>query len=156
MKKKQVLVKELPLEERIIHLLNEIRIVLPGTQAILGFQFASVFTDHFQRISQELRDLHLISLSCVTLSIIFLLGAPAYNRIVEKDKATEHFHSFASNVVLVALLLLSVGMSLELYVIGTIASGTRMIPWVLSIFSLIASLTLWFGYSWYNKKKIHE
>lgn len=154
MKKKRKQIKTIPLEERITHLFNELRIVLPGTQAILGFQFASVFTDEFQKIPQYLRVIHFVSLCFVLLAIIFLLAAPAYNRIVQPNKATESFHMFAGRVVLLALLFLSIGMSLEMYVVGMIVTSSSYISLALSLISFLLSVSLWFGYSWYSREKI--
>lgn len=150
--KKKKRVKAIPLEEKITHLFNELRIVLPGTQAILGFQFASVFTDEFQKIPQYLRGLHFISLCFVLLSIIFLLAAPAYNRIVEPDKATEKFHRFAGRIVLLALFFLSVGMSLEMFVVGMIVTGSTQISFICALAAFFLSMILWFGYSLYSRK----
>jgi hypothetical protein len=146
-------VKIIPLEDQITHLLNELRIVLPGTQAILGFQFASVFTDQFHRLSQTLQNIHLISLCFVLLSITILLGAPAFNRIVEPNKATEKFHGFASKVVLIALFFLSCGMSIELYVIGMTVTHSEQLSIILSAACFLLSLSLWFGYSFFHSRK---
>lgn len=153
MKQTSKVSKAIPLEERITHLLNELRIVLPGTQAILGFQFASVFSEVFQRMPQNLKYLHLVSLCCVLLSIIFLLGAPAFNRIVEPNKATEKFHAFASKIVLIALFFLAVGMSIEMYVVGMVITNSEDISFMIALVAFLLSTTLWFGYSWYTRQR---
>jgi hypothetical protein len=153
MKKRQERVKDISLEERITHLLNELRIVLPGTEALLGFQFASVFTDQFQKLSFDLRVIHLISLCFILLSIIFLLAAPAFNRIVEPNKATLRFHNFASRVIILALFFLACGMSIELYVVGMVIMSSPPIALTLSVVSFLLCMSLWFGYSLVNRNK---
>jgi hypothetical protein len=41
------------LKEKINHLLTESRIILPGAQALLGFQFAAFLTDAFEKLPQS-------------------------------------------------------------------------------------------------------
>src|SRR5947209_17644283 len=46
------------LEERIQQVLTEARIVLPGAQAMLGFQLAMMLMDAFEKLSSKARTLH--------------------------------------------------------------------------------------------------
>src|SRR5436305_3928717 len=92
--------READLEKKIGHILEELRVVLPGTQALLGFQFIAVFSNTFDALSQASKALHLISLISVCLSIMLLMTPAAYHRIVCEGKISEEFHSMASRTLL--------------------------------------------------------
>jgi hypothetical protein len=91
------------LTDKIRHVLTEARMVLPGAQALLGFQFATIFMEGFARLPASSQALHLLSLALVTLSTILLITPAAYHRLVEQGEETEHFHRFASRLVLAAM-----------------------------------------------------
>ncbi len=71
--------------------MTEARIVLPGAQALLGFQFITFLTDGFEKLSRTSQILHFVALALVALCAILLMAVPAYHRIVEKGEDTEHF-----------------------------------------------------------------
>jgi hypothetical protein len=49
------------LEEEATHVTDEARMVLPGVQAILGFQLIAVFNQRFQELSDARQMLHLVA-----------------------------------------------------------------------------------------------
>lgn len=58
-----------PLDAKIDYVLTEARVVLPGAQALLGFQLAIVLTNGFQQLSSNL------AISTVTLLLLPILQA---------------------------------------------------------------------------------
>ncbi len=68
----------LTLKDQVEEGLQEIRVVLPGTQALLGFQFATFFTATFENLTYYLKYIHLASLGFITASIIVLMSAVAF------------------------------------------------------------------------------
>ena len=110
-------VEDTPLEQRIVEVLTEARILLPGAQALLGFQLAMVLMEAFPRLPPEVQLVHLGSLGSIALATIVLIAPAAYHRIVERGRDTERFHSFASRMVLIALALLGPGFAGDLYVV---------------------------------------
>lgn len=103
--------------EKIRHVLTEARMILPGAQALLGFQFATILMAGFAALPASSRLLHLLSLALVLLSTILLMTPAAYHRLVEDGEETEHFHRVASRLVLVALVPLAGGISGEVFVV---------------------------------------
>src|SRR5439155_233844 len=84
-------VEDTPLEHRIVEVLTETRILLPGVQALLGFQLAMVLMETFPQLSRGVQLVHLVSLGFVALATIVLMSPPAYHRIVERGRVTERF-----------------------------------------------------------------
>lgn len=105
--------ERLPLNDRIMEVLTECRIVLPGTQALLGFQFVSFLTDAFEKLSQSMKILHLAALCFILFSAIFLMTAPAYHRLAEKGRDSEPLYRLLCRLLLAALGFLGIGISLD-------------------------------------------
>jgi hypothetical protein len=81
--------KEQALEVRIEQALTELRVVLPGAQALFGFQFAAVLTERFAQLSVILKGMHLASLSVVAVAVVMLIAPAAYHRIAAAGNAEE-------------------------------------------------------------------
>ncbi|WP_342376369.1 DUF6328 family protein [Myxococcus stipitatus] len=135
------------LKDRVQHVLTETRVILPGVQALLGFQFATVLMPAFERLPASSRYMHLAALVMMTASIILLLAPPAYHRMVERGEETERFHTFASRMLLASTVTLALGLAGDLFVIVRLVTGS--VPW--SLFAMGAWLAcaygLWFGYT---------
>jgi hypothetical protein len=139
------------LKDKVEHVLQEARMVLPGAQALLGFQFITVFMQSYDRLPSSVKYVHLASLSATAFSTVLLIAPAAYHRIVEQGEDTEHFHALAGRLLLSAMALLAVGVSGELFVV--IQKTTDCLPAAIacSVFSLLCILGLWFGFTLYRR-----
>jgi len=79
------------LKDKIQHVLTETRVVLPGAQALLGFQLVTILMDGFEKLTTVAKYVHLISLCLIAVSIIILMTPAAYHRIVEREKRLNTF-----------------------------------------------------------------
>jgi hypothetical protein len=103
------LAEQKELDEEIRHVLTEIRMVLPGAQALLGFQFMVMVLQEFETLPNALKQTHLVSLSLMTFAVILLMTPAAYHRIVVKGENTREFHQFAGRMLLASLIPLALG-----------------------------------------------
>src|SRR5262249_54438707 len=103
--------------EQIRQVLTEVRVVLPGAQAMLGFQLLVVLTDEFGRLSSAEKWIHFAGLFMTLLAVALLVTPAAWPRIVEHGEETTRFHRFAGAMVLAALPPLGLGVVGDLYVI---------------------------------------
>jgi hypothetical protein len=69
-----------PIEERVSHILEEARMVLPGIQALLGFQLVAVFNQSFAGLPMLDKQLHLSAIFLSINAICFLLTPAALHR----------------------------------------------------------------------------
>src|SRR5207237_9723568 len=106
-------IEDMKLEDKIVQVLTEARVVLPGAQALVGFQLAITLMDAYEKLPQASKKLHLVAIVADVLVVIFLMAPAAYHRIVERGEDTERFHGFASAMVLLALAALPVGFALD-------------------------------------------
>src|SRR5688572_18473445 len=78
--------------ERIQHLLDEIRIILPGTEALFGFLLIAVFSEGFDRLEPFIKYMHLASLGSIAITTILLITPTAYDRIAEQRENVQGFY----------------------------------------------------------------
>ena len=64
--------KPTPLTTQVEQLLTEARVIIPGAQALLGFQFAVTLTRAFEQLSSGAKLAHIIALLCVALAVVLL------------------------------------------------------------------------------------
>ena len=133
-----------PLSTRIKHLLIEARVVLPGAQALLGFQFTIVLLDNFARLPDSSKQIHLASLLLVALATVLLMTPVAYHRLAEQGEDTPHFERFASRVVLASLAPLGLGICGDVFVVARAVSGDAP-ALALSLAMLVLICALWLG-----------
>lgn len=107
-----------PLKDRINQVLTECRVVLPGTQALLGFQLIAFLTDAFEKLSRGLQLMHLAALGSILISAILLMLPAAYHRIGERGRDSEHLFRLSNTCLMAALFALAVGISLDFYVLA--------------------------------------
>jgi hypothetical protein len=143
--------KPTELQDRIKQVLTETRVVLPGAQALLGFQFAAILTESFEKLPPTMRILHLVCLGLIALSTILLMTPAAYHRIVENGNDSESFHTFVSRVLLAAMVPLALGLSGDFYVV--VAKVTRQTDIALgsALGILAVFLGLWFGFTLWKR-----
>lgn len=105
------------LEDRIDYVLTEARVVLPGVQALLGFQLIVVLTESFATLPETSVLVHLGALAAIAISAVLLIAPAAHHRIVFGGEEAEEFLPIASAYLLGATVFLALGMTADSYVI---------------------------------------
>ena len=139
------------IKDKIKHVLTEARMVLPGAQALLGFQLVGTLMEGFDRLPALSKYIHLACMVAVGLAIIFLMTPAAYHRIVERGEETEHFHRFASRLLLAALVPLALGISGEVYVVVQKVLASTLVAVVSAVVTLAVFYEFWFGLTVYRR-----
>jgi hypothetical protein len=145
--------KKTPIHIKIEQVLTEARVVLPGAQALLGFQFATVLLESFDKLPPSSKNVHMISLALMGVSVILLMTPAAYHRIVERGEDTEHFHDVASRLVLASMITLPIGICGDFYVVMRKVTETMSVSAASSLIVLAVFYGLWFGFTIYRKSK---
>lgn len=142
-----------PLKNKIEQVLTEGRMVLPGTQALLGFQLAGFLTDAFEKLPRASQLLHFAALGCVALSAILLMTPPAFHRLVEKGEATEFFLSLAGRFVLAGMIPLGIGTSLDFFIVAERATRSAQLSAWLAAAVLALFFGLWFAFPLWSARR---
>ena len=135
------------IKDKIKHVLTECRVVLPGAQALLGFQFVTTLMESFEKLPSSSKYVHLASLVLVAVSIVLLMTPAAYHRIVERGEETEHFHRFASRMLIAAMMPLALGISGDLFVVVRKITESSASAIASMVVSLLFFYGLWFGFT---------
>ncbi len=105
------------MKDKIQNVLTEARTVLPGAQALLGFQFVVVLSKSFEQLPAALQQLHVATLALTALSTLLLIAPAAYHRIADGGEFTEDTLRFGSRAVVAALVPLALGLCGELFLV---------------------------------------
>jgi hypothetical protein len=146
--------RETTIEEKIQHALIEARVVLPGAQALLGFQFVGVLLGGFESLPGSSQYMHVASLTLVTVSTILLMMPAAYHRIVEQGEATEHFFRVASNAVLCSMVPLSLGICGDFFIVARKMTGSALLSTVATAALTALFYGFWFGFSLVRRRQL--
>jgi|SRR5437660_5083870 len=139
------------LTDKIKQVLMETRMVLPGTQALLGFQLVIFLVQDFGHLPRAVQWTHFGSLLAVTVSAILLITPAAYHRIAVHGEDSEDFHNFAGRVMLLAMFFLGLGLASDFLVVCYKITSSMVFSVACSGTLLLFFYGLWFGYSRWKK-----
>lgn len=135
-----------PLHVKIDQLLTEARMVLPGAQALFGFQLSIVLTRAFEQLPAASRVAHAVSIAFVALAVMLLMAPAAYHRIVYAGEDSEDMHRTGSVLVTAATLPLAIGLAVDIYVVMAKIADSAAAGLVAGAAALLLLLGLWHGY----------
>jgi hypothetical protein len=135
----------LPLDEAVHHLLEEARTVLPGVQALFGFQLVAVFNQRFaDALSPGEQAVHLAALCLVALAAGLLMTPAALHRQTSPEEVSDEFLVISGRLLLAGMVPLAVGVSLDVYLIARLILGTAVWGGLLAGGLFLALTTFWF------------
>jgi hypothetical protein len=137
--------QELKLSEAAQTLLDECRMVLPGIQALFGFQLIAVFN---QRFSEDLggteQGLHLIAIAFVAVAIAIVMTPAAFHRHQGSRTVSSTFIHVSSFLLLVSMVPLALGLCIDFYLIARLIfeEGAPAIAFAAGLFAAMGFI--WF------------
>ena len=138
--------QQTPLKDKIEQLLTEARVIIPGAQALLGFQFVVVFVRSFTELPEWVKTVHAVGLGAVALSVILLMTPAALHRIAYDGESTQSFFRIGSALVISAAFPLAVGIAADICVVGFKIAGNAWLAALVGLLSLLVLLAFWFCY----------
>ena len=142
-----------PLPVKIDQLLTEARLIIPGAQALLGFQLTVTFTKAFSELPPESKLIHATALCCLGLAVLFLMAPASLHRIAFDGEDDEKFLQIGSWFVIVAPLPLAVAIALDTYVAASRAVQSTSIAIVLAALALAALLGAWYAFPLWRRAR---
>ena len=132
------------LEEEATHATDEARMVLPGVQAILGFQLIAVFNQRFQDLSEGRQALHIAAFLSLALAMTFIMAPAAYHRQAERGCVTRRFVDLASLMLTLSLVPLTVGLVIDTYLLVWLVVGTELPSLTVAGGVFVVLVAFWF------------
>src|SRR5437016_2955897 len=136
--------EELPLSKAAEYLLDECRMVLPGIQALFGFQLIAVFNSGFdEKLTPSDRQLHLLAIALVAIAVAIIMTPAALHRQKGPYDVTDTFVRVSNRLLLWSMAPLALSISVDFYLICKIIIGRPMvILFAAALFVLFVGL--WF------------
>lgn len=145
---------ETSIEAKVEHVLTEARVVLPGAQALLGFQLAIILTEGFEGLPHSAKLVHGLALALIAFSTILLMAPAACHRLGYGGRDTAAFHAIASRLLLAATVFLALGLCADVHVVVQKITRSDMLATLLAALSATLLLGLWYLVPlWYGRRQ---
>jgi Family of unknown function (DUF6328) len=142
---KQMDASQTPLATRIEQMLTEARVIIPGAQALFGFQLVAMLTTGFDRLPNEVKLVHAIALGLIGLNVVLLMTPAALHRLSFGGEDSARFLRIGSAFVIAAPLFLAGGIALEAYVVTQNVDGGQGWAVTTAAISFLVLVALWYA-----------
>jgi Family of unknown function (DUF6328) len=132
------------LDKRAQNAIEEARMVLPGIQALFGFQLIAVFNQRFPQIPAGQQLLHYGALLLVAVAIGLIMAPAAYHRIAEQHSVSRFFIQLASFMIAVSMLPLLTALSFEIYILGHLVLDNDQASFWIAVAMAAFLAALWY------------
>lgn len=119
------------------NLIEEARVILPGVQALFGFQTIAVFNERFNQLPEYAEVCHLIGLGLVIVTVAMVMTPAVYYRAFGGN-VTLAMTRVSARMLRGALIPLAVGLSLDMFTVIYMATSNVLI----SILSALGTVLL--------------
>lgn len=137
--------ESLPLTKSVDNILEEARMILPGTQTLFGFQLIVVFNARFyEELSATEEHIHLGATMLVALATAMLIAPAAYHRIAEPETVSRKFVVLASRLLSLSLVPLSLAICADFYLVASLVTANSTVSLLLAGAVFVAFAGLWF------------
>src|SRR5439155_985781 len=137
-------VKEEKAEKMAMMAIEEARMVLPGIQALFGFQLIAAFNERFHQLAESDQAIHFIALILISVSVAIIMTPAAYHRLAERGSMSDFFIRLASSLIAIAMLPLTIALCLEVYLLGHVILHQQGISIAVACLLLFVFVGLWF------------
>lgn len=138
--------EQVTLEEEMDRVLQEARVVLPGIQALFGFQTIAVFNQRFVDLPDYAKECHLFGLGMVIIAVALVMTPAVYYRCVGREHLSRHVLRRASTLIVGALAPLACGLALDIFTVVLMATDNRLWSLLSAILALVFLVFLWFAF----------
>jgi hypothetical protein len=138
--------KETPthLHAKIEQLLTEARVILPGAQALLGFQLIVMMTKSFDRLPPPVQAMHVIALVSLVIAVTLLIAPAALHRLALQGRDDAKLLGLGSVVITLALLPFAASICCDIWVAVFKLTGSDTLATVGALAAAILLLGMWF------------
>ena len=148
--------QEVELDSAATHILEECRMVLPGIQALFGFQLIAVFNEGFsEKLSQDGRLLHLAAIVLVIVAIALVMAPAALHRQTSQQVVSERFIWLSSALLLAGMFPLVIALCMEVYLIGGIILQQAGIAAAIAAVLFAVFMLLWIALPLLERARQH-
>jgi hypothetical protein len=145
--------KSPPLSTQVDQLLTEARVIIPGAQALLGFQFTVTLMRPFEELPAGAKLAHVAALCCVALAVILLMAPAALHRLSFGGEDAPEFLTIGSAFVIAAPIPLAFGIALDTYVATRRVLESDQGALALAGITVLVLFALWYAFPLWRRAK---
>lgn len=137
--------EQVPKSERDVslkELLEETRIILPGTEVLLGFLVTLPFTSHFSALTSVQRTVYLCTFFATLSALLMFMLPAAYHRIARPIHQRLRFKRFANYFLVAGLAPLSVGIVLVTWLVTSVVRPSFAM-WGAVVVAMVVLVAWW-------------
>jgi len=113
--------EELPLSKAAEYVLDECRMVLPGIQALFGFQLIAVFSPGFEKnLGHGEQVAHLGAIGLVAIAVAMIMTPAALHRQAGGRQVTATFIRLSTRLLVWSMFPLAISICVEFYLIARV------------------------------------
>ena len=131
------------LDAEMRNIMEEARVILPGVQALFGFQTIAVFNDRFANLDIDAKVCHVVGLAMVVITIAMLMTPAIYYRACI-GRVTHEMATVSSKLLHRGVLPLAIGLALEMYTVLFVVSTSRALSGAATTAALLLFASLWY------------
>jgi hypothetical protein len=136
-------------------LIEEARVILPGVQALFGFQTIVVFNDHFAELKNFAKNCHILGLAMVIITVAMVMTPAIYYRACG-GCATVPMTRLASLMIRGALAPLALGLALDMFTVIFVATENVSVSIGAGLATFVLLAGLWFVVPWHGRKHLNK
>ena len=133
-----------PLKTKVEQLLTEARLIIPGGQALFGFQFIAMLTTGFDKLPPSSQLVHTAALCFTALNVILLMAPAALHRLSFDGEDSEAFLRLGTAFVIAAPMLLALAVAAETYVVFDKVLANSMSASIAGLGSWLLMAAFWY------------
>jgi hypothetical protein len=132
------------LNRRLIELLNEIRVAMPGVQVLFGFLLAVPFQQRFAQATEFQRDVYFFTLVASALATALFIAPTAYHRMMFGEGDRPHIIKAGTRLLILGLVALALAMNSAVLLICDVLFGPPIVV-LTTVATTSVFAWLWFG-----------
>lgn len=144
------------LKDEMRNVIEEARMVIPGVQALFGFQTMAVFNQRFGDLPSSGVTAYMAGLGLLALAIVLLMTPAAYHRIAERGQVSRHMIDLASRLITIGMIPLAIALALDIYVVCLATLDDARIGAAAACVALCTFAAFWFAFPLVKKSRVRE
>jgi amino acid transporter len=111
------------LDRELIELLNELRVVLPGVQALFAFLLIVPFNQRFEQLTDAERLIYLVALLTAALACVVFISVPIFHRLRFREHDKAQLLRVGNRATIAGTVLLAIAMVAAVFLITELIFG---------------------------------
>lgn len=138
------------------NIIEEARVILPGVQALFGFQTIAVFAERFADLPPYATLCHLISLGMVIIAVALVMTPAIYYRVVGPRYVSRLMIKRSSLMLRAAMAPLASGLALDMFTVIFRATNHLHASIGGALATFLILIGLWFAFPWIERRRLRR